>query len=58
MSDNRQIKKMYSKEQGKMVEIPIEIRATVDAYKVFKRPAFSGLKYKQREIEREKRKSE
>ena len=33
---------MYSKEQGKMITIPSDIRPTIEAYKAFKRPAFAG----------------
>ena len=42
MRDNRPIRKMYSKEQGKMITIPSDIRPTIEAYKAFKRPAFAG----------------
>lgn len=40
MSDHREVRKVYSKSERKMVEIPKDIRVTVDAYKTFKRPAF------------------
>lgn len=40
MSDNREIKRIYSTTEGKMIEIPQEHRTTVGAYKNFKRPAF------------------
>lgn len=36
MSDNRPIRKMYSKEQGKMITIPSDIRPTIEAYKALK----------------------
>ena len=40
MSDHREVRKVYSKREGRMVEIPKDIRATVDAHKAFKRPAY------------------
>ena len=42
--DHREIRKLYSKSEGKMVDIPKDIRTTVDAYKAFKRPAFQVSK--------------
>ena len=40
MSDHREVRKVYSKSEGRMVEIPKDIRATIDEHKAFKRPAF------------------
>ena len=40
MSDHREVRKVYSKNERRMVEIPKDIRATVDAHKAFKRPAY------------------
>ena len=42
MRDHREIRKLYSKSEGKMVDIPKDIRPTMDAYKAFKRPAFGS----------------
>lgn len=49
MSDHREVRKVYSKSEGRMVEIPKDIRTTVDAYKTFKRPAFQVSKIRKGE---------
>lgn len=46
LRDHREIRKLYSKSEGKMVDIPKDIRPAMDAYKAFKRPAFDKVNRK------------
>ena len=53
--DKRDIKQIYSRSEGKMVDIPEECRTSVSAFGRFKRPAFSVLQNTKRRDDKSER---